>query len=251
MPAPSTTILTAAAIIDCISVNKKITPAQISKELGLNRANTHRMLNTLEIAGYVTKNRDNTYRLTFKLFELGNTVPHSSHLIDSAKPPMMRLEQRTGKTVTHAILYETEMIYIDKVDTDSKMHVDRNVGNTEPVYATSLGKAVAAFLPAKERDELIRSLSFVPFTSYTITDAERFRDELQKVREKGYALNDRELSMELCGIGAPVFGPSGRVVSAVSLSDAADRLQASEAEEVAAEMIRTCSEITENLKKLQ
>ena len=212
------TVETAFSILEFIGEKGQVSASVIARELSLVRSNVHRLLFTLNRLGYVERGERDVYHLTFSLFELGNTVPHSRNLIDSVRPAMLRLAQLTGETVNHGVLYEHEVLYIDKVEATAHLKLDREIGSVDPAYCTSLGKVLLAFQGEDEREKILRSLSLEPRTEHSIIDPDRLRRELAAVKAQGYAFDFQELSLELNCVAAPIFNDKGRIVSAMSIS---------------------------------
>jgi len=231
-------------IIECISLHGEVTPNGVAKELQLSRSNAHRLIATLEELELVEQSKPGSYNLTFKLFELGNTVPHRKNLIDTARPAMLRLSQALGMTVNNGVMYQDEVLYIDKVEPVNYLKLDRSIGSTDPLHNTSLGKVILAFLAPEEQERIVSRLNFVRTTPYTICDSGAFMDELKRVRAMGVAFDLRELSKELNCVAAPVFGPQGRVCSAISVSGPADRLDEERLKEVVPALQRTVEEVS-------
>lgn len=221
----ASTVVTAASILDTIAARDRVLAQDLAKELDLNRSTVHRMLHTLQLLGYVARHPDGYYRLTFHLFEIGNSVLHSYNLIDAARRSLLQLSHDTGFTVNHAVLYEDETLYVDKASPPSHLQLDRSIGETEPLHCTSLGKTLMAFQPEEERQRLVETLELAPFTEHTITDRRKLAAELEQVRDRGYAIDDQELAMELRCVAAPVLGPDGALLSAISISGPADKLR--------------------------
>ncbi|MFP4067382.1 MAG: IclR family transcriptional regulator [Spirochaetaceae bacterium] len=218
------TVVTAASILETIGRHDRVLPQDLARQLDLNRSTVHRMLHTLQLLGYVARHPDGYYRLTFRLFEIGNSVLHTYNLVDTARRSLLQLSHDTGFTVNHAVLYEDETLYIDKATPPSYLQLDRSIGESEPLHCTSLGKTLMAHQPARERERLLRSIELPAFTPYTITDREELARELERVRDLGYAVDDQELALELRCVAAPVLRPDGSLVSAVSVSAPTDKL---------------------------
>ena len=238
------TVEATTRIIECISLHGEVTPNGVAKELQLSRSNAHRLIATLEELELVEQSKPGSYNLTFKLFELGNTVPHRKNLIDTARPAMLRLSQALGMTVNNGVMYQDEVLYIDKVEPVNYLKLDRSIGSTDPLHNTSLGKVILAFLAPEEQERIVSRLNFVRTTPYTICDSGAFMDELKRVRAMGVAFDLRELSKELNCVAAPVFGPQGRVCSAISVSGPADRLDEERLKEVVPALQRTVEEVS-------
>ena len=76
-----------------------------------------------------------------------------------------------------------------------------------------MGKALAAFLSAEERDHVLSSLRFERFTPHTITRVSQFRKELERIRQRGYALDDEEATLGARCVGAPVLLEGAAAIS--------------------------------------
>jgi DNA-binding IclR family transcriptional regulator len=237
------TVKTAFAILEYIGEKGSVLPAEIAGDLKLVRANVHRLLYTLETAAYVEKTERGAYHLTFTLFELGNTVPHSRNLIDSSRPAMLRLAQATGETVNNGVLFETEVLYIDKVEAATHLKLDRNIGSTDPLHCTSLGKVLLAFQDEDTRRDLLIRLPLERRTEHSIAEIPRLEVELEKIRERGYALDLQELSCELHCVAAPVFDEEGRLRSAISISAPSNRFGKERLREIAPDLLATTGAI--------
>ena len=245
----ASTVVTAAGILETIGKHDRAVPQELAKELDLNRSTVHRMLHTLQLLGYVAKHPDGYYRLTFHVFEIGNSVLHSHGLIDAARRSLLQLSHDTGYTVNHAVLYEAETLYIDKASPPSHLQLDRSIGETEPLHCTSLGKTLLAYQPEVEQSRLLDTIELTSCTPNTITERSRLEDELSQVRRNGYAVDDRELALELRCVAAPVLDDKGNLISAVSISGPADKLLPETINELLPELFAAVTTIRENMAR--
>ncbi|ADK79706.1 IclR family transcriptional regulator [Sediminispirochaeta smaragdinae] len=243
------TVVTASEILEYIAEKGGAQPAEIAKDLGLARANVHRHIATLYNLGFVEKRSDGRCVLTFRLFELGNTVPHTRNLIDPARPAMLRLSQDTGQTVNHGILHEASVLFIDKVDANAYLMLERPIGTCQPLYCTSLGKVLLAFQPEAERERLISSLDLIRHTEHTITDRDRLREALNLIREEGFGCDFQEMTNELNCVAAPVFGSEGKIVSAISISAPVDHFDRAAIEAVVTSLTAIADEVSRHMTR--
>ena len=243
------TVVTASRILELIGSAGSASPALIARTLGLTRSNVHRLLATLNELGYVEEGIHNTYNLTFRLFELGNTAPFRKMIIDASRPSMLRLAQLTGLTINNAVLYQNEVLYVDKVEANTYLKLDRSIGSSDPVHCTSLGKVLLAFHEETVREAVLAEIELFPSTPNTITDMDEFRQELEKVRAEGYALDAQELTMDLNCIAIPVFNTKNSVCSALSVSGPSDRFTPGDALKVLPDLLATGREVTWRLEK--
>jgi IclR family transcriptional regulator, KDG regulon repressor len=239
------TVITSSEILEYIAEKGRAFPADIARDLKLARANVHRLLATLQILGFVDRRSDGSCVLTFRLFELGNSVPHSRNLIDPARPAMLSLSQITGHTVNHGILYQNQALFIDKVDVLAYIKLERPIGGSQPLYCTSLGKVLLAFQEESLRETIIASLVMEAHTENTITDSGELRKELEKIRTQGVAFDYQEFTTELNCVAAPIFDGTGTIVSAISVSGAASRFDRKAMQEALSSLSSTAAEITD------
>lgn len=245
------TVVTASQILEYIAERGKVYPRDLAKDLELNRSTVHRMLYTLEILNYVGKQADGAYRLTFHLFEIGNSVPHSHNLIDPARRELIQLSHDTGLTVNHGVNFEDQVLYVDKATPPTYLQLDRSIGESEPLYCTSVGKVLLAYLPQDKLDETIGRLDLLPFTPNTITSTAKLKEELHRVRAAGYAIDNQELALEVRCVAVPLCLPDGTVMSGISVSGPEDRLTRETIDTILPNLMAAAKRIEENIASAQ
>ncbi|MFC5402768.1 IclR family transcriptional regulator [Cohnella soli] len=185
---------------------------------GIPKSSIFMILSTLESLKYIEKLPGDKYKLTMKIHHLGTRVLSKLNIRDIALPYMKNLSESLQFTVHLAALEHGRAIYIEKVNGPGYVQFSTKVGQSLPVYCSAVGKALAAFLPDNELDELARSISFEAYTPYTIGTPETFKEFLVSVRESGYAIEDEEGESGIRCIGAPIFDNEGRVTAAISVT---------------------------------
>ena len=243
----SSTVTTISRIIELLSIHGKISPAYIARELDLARANVHRLLATLKEIGYVESHKDGSHSLTFRFFELANTVPYSRNLIDAVKPEMLKLASLTGETVSSAVLFQDEILFIDRVETSINLILGSQVGSSCPLHATSLGKAFLAFIPPAELEAILGRIKLEPWTTNTIVSKETLLQELDGVRQNGVAFCLQELSSDVNSIAAPVLDSRGQVCLAIGVSGPSDRFTLEKMKKIEWDLITTTRTVSHHL----
>lgn len=246
----ASTVVTASRILEEIAERGRVVPQDLARALDLNRSTVHRMLHTLQILNYVGKQPDGSYRLTFHLFEIGNTVPESRNLIDTARSELLALSHETGYTANHGVLFDDRVLYVDKVTPASYLQLELEVGESEPLHCTSLGKVLLAFTEEEERRTIIDRIAFDRYTDHTITDRPMFAREIERVYAEGWAIDDQELALELRCVAVPVLRTDGGIVSAVSLSGPSDRLLPNIVQKLLPYLQQTATRIAANIHAL-
>jgi DNA-binding IclR family transcriptional regulator len=212
-------------ILDTLAADNSLKLAELARRLSLHKATAHRLLKVLELEGLVTKDPVlGKYKLGLKLFELGSRAIEQVDLRDSAEPFLRRLVSETRETAHISIPDGCHMVSIARVEAPWAMRSPSTLGRRTPVYCSSSGKAVLAFLPEDCLDELLRRLAFVAFTRNTITTRAAFVAELERIRRRGFAIDHEEMEIGLRCVGAPLFDHTGRVCAGISIAGPAFRL---------------------------
>jgi IclR family pca regulon transcriptional regulator len=197
--------------------------SELSRGLDLSRSTVHRYVATLAKLGYLQQDPDSKrYRLGPKVLDLGFSALNSMDLLEISAPHLRQLSDETTRTVNLAILDGTDVVYIERCRAarPGQQEIDLNlhVGARLPAYCTAMGKAILAFMPEDRVEEIIEQIDFVSRGPNTITDPVKFREELDRIRATGLAVNDEELAYGLRSIAAPVYSHSGEVLAALNLA---------------------------------
>jgi len=194
-------------ILNLIAESKEVvTLMVVCEKLSIAKSTAYTTLNVLEYYDFIKKNEDGGFEIGFKLYELGLNYLSKVNITEVAKPYLKELVNHTGLTVHLAMLHKGEMLYLDKVESNSFIKFSTYPGMKEAIHNSSLGKAVSAFLDEDKLDEIINEKGLERYTSNTITDYEEFKEQLIVIRENGYALEDEEGEIGVRCVGAPIFG---------------------------------------------
>ena len=200
---------------------------EVSAELEAPKSSLLPLLRALTARRYIEQGRAGEYRLGPMARELGNGAPAQRELPDLARPALMELMRHTGETVFLATLTtdRSAVVYIDKVETEHIIRYAAGVGDRRPIHATSTGKAIVAFLPLAEREEILRSVPLTRHTDRTVTTVAALRASLDDIRRAGVCVSVDEVMRGVSGIAAPVFDRHGHVVGACAIGAPSDRVR--------------------------
>ena len=216
------TVERAFSILQLISDRKQgITLQEIVNEMGMAKSSAFVIVQTLLELGYIStvQNNNKKYCLGIETFSLGMKYVNDMSLVEQCSIHLPPVAEKYNKTAFVAVLNGSKIVYVYKYVAQNAKLASCALGTRKDVYATSLGKAILAFLPEEEQKGLLDRLQLQALTQYTITSKEKLVRELEKTKERGYSLDVRELEDITSCCGAPVFDYSGQVVAAVSLSD--------------------------------
>lgn len=220
----------------------------IAKATQLPKTTTFRILYTLERQGYVEKVAGNgRYRLTSKLMEFVTEKADHRRLQDLAGPVMKKLLSEFQETVNLGVLEGDHVLYLDVMESPHLFRLAASVGQRGSIHATAVGKALAAFLPAEVVEAAIKNAGFRKYTERTIQRMLQLREELARVRRRGYAIDEQEIVEGVRCLGAPILDRSGRAVAAISVSGPIVRVTAARGRAIAQALVKGCSEISARL----
>jgi IclR family acetate operon transcriptional repressor len=136
---------------------------------------------------------------------------------------MEELTKATRETCHLGILQFPWVVYLEKVESPLAVRMHSEVGAMNPLYCTGLGKALLAFSSADLIDSICAG-EFKARTTQTITTAAGLREDLKRIRERGYSIDDVENEEGIRCVGAPIFDHDGNPIAAISLAGPANRI---------------------------
>ncbi len=224
-------IVRACAILRALAKdNESLRVGEIAKRMGLDRTTVYRIVVTLENIGFLErKPGTKEYKLGLGAFEVGSAYLRTTDLYSVARPVMIDLAQEVQEAVHWAILSGDNTVCIDKIDTPRGLGTMSKIGRAAPLHCSSVGKVLLAFQPEDRRQAIIGRLTLTRYTERTITSPDVLRQELEKVRRRGYCVTYGEGEIDMACIAGPIFDHSGTVVAGLSIGGPIHRMSGSDA----------------------
>ena len=204
----------------------ELSVTDIAEALGVHKSTASRLAATLERTGFLARS-GRRYRLGVEIIRLGTVALRSAGIVATMQPAMEKLSQLTGETVNLAVPAGTDVLNVAEVGSTYILSCSGGwVGRRTRPHAVANGKVLLAFgaIPAPAALER--------YTEHTITTPAALQAELTRVRRDGYATAVAELEDGLVAVAAPVFGPGGGCVAAVSVSGPAYRMPPGQLDEL-------------------
>lgn len=196
-----------------------VTSCELSRRANLPEASGYRLIQTLEEIGAVVRGPRGRYRTGLLLLSLSRNVTINELLRDACQPFLADWSGRLKLTMHLGVLEHGMVTYLAKVAAPGAFVVHTRVGAQLEAYCSGLGKMLLASLPDEQMESVILDGALVALTPHTITSHQALRAELKRVREQGYAVDDREHQADMRCIAVPVLDRDGRAVAAISATD--------------------------------
>ncbi len=200
----------------------------LARELHMPDSTLLRFLNTMIDYGYVAREQETSrYRLTLKLAQLGSQV-HSNYPYQKIIHPYLEeISRKLQESVSLCVEQNGSVVYIDTVDgPDHMLRTLQRIGKVAPMHSTGVGKVLLQNYTSNELKEYIEEKGLPAFTEKTITSRKEFLDEIDVVRQRGFAYDNEECEVGVRCVAFPVKDFSGRNVAAISISAPVTRLDA-------------------------
>ncbi len=216
----------------------------IARELDVPIGSLHRLLNDLAEQAVIERTDEGEWRLSYRLLQIVGIQLERTNLPRLTRPYLEQLAAETGETVFLAVPSRGEVVYLDKVQTDLQVQLNVELGTRRPMHATGLGKAMLAFRPEVEQEQLLGTAPFPSFTARTITTGEQLASELDTVRRHGYALDQEEMIPGLNCVAVPLLNYTNRAVAAISVAGVASRADGERFDALIARMLAVGAELS-------
>ena len=189
---------------------------ELSRRANLPLTTTHRLVGELADWGALERGADGRYRIGLRLWEVGALAPRGLGLRESAMPFLEDLYEVTRQNIQLAVLDGTEVVFVERISGRGAVNVITRVGGRLPLHATGVGLVLLANADP-ELQEQVLSAPLKRYTTKTMCDPEELRRALAEVRRTGVAVSDGQIELIALSIAAPVHGPRGDVVAALSV----------------------------------
>lgn len=217
-----------AADILNLFINKKqsLGIAEISQLVSLAKPTVQGIVNTLVAREFLERDAQaGRYRLGRMLFQLGMTYATNLDLVTITRGWTERLCFQFGEPVNCGMLVGNNVVVVLRVEPDNRFMVFPQSGDVIPAHSTCIGKILLAYMEKPKRDEFLKDYQFKPLTGNTITERNRFGDELARVKKLGISFDNEENLKGLAGIGGPIMNRTGVVVAAFAITGDATHIR--------------------------
>jgi IclR family KDG regulon transcriptional repressor len=238
--------------IDILNLFDKATPelgtTEIARALDLPKSTAAGLIYTLEENGYLYQNPNTRkYRLGFKLAERTGILLSQFDLRKIAAPILQNLSNNCSESVNLGILDGNYIVYIERIHGSNMLGMRSEIGKHERIHSTALGKAIISTLSEAEINQILENYEFLPVTANTIINRNKFLDELQITKQRGFATDDQENEIGGRCVAAPIFDLSGKAIAAISISVPIQRMPDTRVDNLGHQVLEAAQEISRQL----
>ncbi len=208
-------------ILSCAAAHPEgVSLDELCEQFSLPKTSAYDILVTLVQEGMLSikPGPKQLYQIGIFAYRIGMSYPDANDTLKLIASELTELAQISDRTAFFGKLSGREVVYILKEVPENPIITTATVGSTAPLYCTSLGKTLLAFLPKEQSDALLSEIEIQPRTQYTHKSPEELSRDLDQIRSRGYALDFREYEEHMVCASAPVYQRNGTLEGAVSIS---------------------------------
>ena len=204
------------AVVEALAEQRRT--SDIARMTGLPVSTVHRILQELVSVGWAREDGDRGYLLGARVLTLAARDTDHVALTSLARPFLQELSDATGSAVHFGVRSGDVAVYVDKLDGSRAYRMRSRIGLPIPLHSTAIGKAVLAALPDEEVTKIVARAGLAARTPHTLTSVARLLDDLARIRERGYSLDEEENELQISCVGAAVFDHKQVPIGGVSLT---------------------------------
>jgi IclR family transcriptional regulator, pca regulon regulatory protein len=210
----------ALAVLEVFGQGRRVLKlAEAAEATGITKASAQRCIHTLEVLGYLRRDRRGTgWMLTPRALGIAHAYLSGYRLIEQAQQHLVDLNRATGESVSLSEPDGTDMVFVARFPSHKRFLIHMPIGRRLPMYCTASGRAYLSALPGAEVQLLLRQSSLRALTPMTIIDPKRIQELIAAAHIDGYSCSDQECYRGDVTVAAPVIGEGGHPIGAVNIS---------------------------------
>jgi len=210
----------ALALLDTLAETADgMTLSDVAQIVGLAPSTAHRLLTTLESQRYVRfVPGEGLWQVGVQAFVVGQAFRRSRDVVTLARPHMRHLMEESGETVNFYIEEGGEAVCMAQVECRQMMRAISRPGGRVKLHCSAAGKAILAALPTSDVARILQTHGLPRVSEKTLDTPKKLKGDLERIRERGYAVDDEEHAVGLRCVAAPILDEDGKPLAALSIS---------------------------------
>jgi len=206
----------------------------------------HRMLTTFQQHGIVEfREESQTWTIGVEAYRIGTSFSQRTNIVLAGRPIMRELMELTGETANLGIADGGEVVFISQVESRHTIRAFYSTGTRGPMHTSGIGKALLAQMPRDQLEEVLRKTGLPTFTPKSISKPDELFTDLERIRQRGWSIDDEERNIGMRCLAAPVWNEFGEAIAGLSISGPTDRLNVEKLGEFGPSVKRAAAKLTE------
>ncbi|MGC5224987.1 IclR family transcriptional regulator [Micromonospora sp. DT81.3] len=221
---PIKVLVNADDVIDALSKEGALTPAEIADRVGIPRPSVYRLLDGLNAVGFTEALPNSKTQLSLRWLHLADHARAGMREWTDARSVLADLVERTGQTAYLSVLRNNEAVCVEWEQGRGIGVLVLKPGRTLPLNAGAAGRTLLAF--GADVEAYLERTSRKRFTKATLVGEDELRADVVATRERGYAVSDEDVTDGIGALGVPVGSPTVKAIGALSLAGLAPDMTA-------------------------
>lgn len=234
-------------IEEMAAIGEPIELTTLARRLGMPKPRMFRYLRTLLSIGYVLQDPiTDRYRLSLKLYHVGQSIADKTDLLSEARPVMVELSNETEQTATLSIIEAEGMRVLDIIRAPSPVLIVTRPGALLGFHSSAQGKVALAYgRPALW--DVVRSAPLRQWTPRTNTDIPTLEAEVAKVRAQGWADAPEQTLVGVTAVSAPIYDKTGEMGATITIAGPTTDIPSPPKPAQIAALLRAARTLSQNL----
>ena len=240
----------ALAVLECIAAKRTgLGVSEIAQEVGLPVSTVHRLLTTMEQRQFTQQDpRSSGWIVGQRAHTVGESYSLHGSLVVTARPFLRRLRDMTRETANLGVVQSEEAVTLSQIESREIMRAIAPPGGRVPVLNSGMGKAIISTWPDDAILALIRRQGLRKMTSHSLMNEGVIMEEVSRIRETGYAVDDQEYVIGMRCVAAVITDAEGEAVASISVSGLAARVTYDSIPDIASSVLEAAKGLSAQLR---
>ncbi len=233
------------SVLALLARTDEATLTEIALRADMPASTVHRVLATLERHGMVSfEEASQTWKIGVETFRIGSAFIRRAKYIDAGREVMRRLRDDSGETANMAIAEQGDVVFVSQVECHEPIRAFFRPGTRGRMHASGIGKALLAEFPRREVEMIVEKKGLPSFTANTITSPQALFEDLERIKRRGWSVDDEERTIGMRCLAAPIFNEYREAIAGISISAPAVRVPDARLDELGPMVRRAANEVT-------
>ncbi|MBW4985628.1 IclR family transcriptional regulator [Mameliella sp. CS4] len=236
----------ALGVLTALARDEGTTLSDLSREIDIPTATTHRILTTLENHRFVTFDEERQeWAVGIEAWRTGTAFLKRNSVVEVGRPVMRRLMKETGETANLAVPDGREVVFVGQVETPNPIRAFFPPGTRTAMHASGIGKAILAAMRPQAQQRLIEDMDLTPFTASTHVTLSGLTADLHSIAARGWSHDREERHAGMSCIGAAILNDQGEPCAGISVSGPTVRFSGERIADLGRRVAEASQEITD------